>query len=60
MAPKVEHLVNFVRNPTWVSVNFCADKTKDGSNFAYSEEEKERFAKDADAHFAYRRELEAR
>jgi hypothetical protein len=60
MQPKVKKLVNFVRNPTWVSVNFCAEKTLDGSNFKYTEEQKKEFAEDAEAHFKYRRELEAR
>lgn len=43
MQPKVSKLVNYVRNPTWISMNFCADKTKDGGNFAYTEEERRRF-----------------
>lgn len=60
MQPKVAQLVNFVRNPTWVSVNFCAEKTQNGGNFPYTEEEKSHFAEDAAAHFKYRRELEAR
>lgn len=60
MQPEVKHLVNFVRNPTWVSVNFCAEKTHNGSNFKYTEEQKKVFADDAEAHFKYRRELEAR
>lgn len=60
MQPKVSKLVNFVRNPTWISINFLADKTKDGGNFAFTDEEKRRFTEDPDAHFAYRRELEAR
>lgn len=60
MQPKVKQLVNFVRNPTWVSVNFCAEKTHDGSNFKYTEEQKQEFADDSEAHFKYRRELEAR
>lgn len=59
MQPFVEKLVTYIRNPTWISINFCADKTKDGTNFAYSEEEKEKFRKDEAAHFAYRKELEA-
>ncbi|KAK4864375.1 hypothetical protein LT330_009902 [Penicillium expansum] len=59
MQPKVAQLVNFVRNPTWVSVNFCAEKTQNGGNFPYTEEEKAHFAEDAAAHFKYRRELEA-
>lgn len=60
MHSKVSKLVNYVRNPTWISINFCADKTKDGHNFAYTEEEKRRFREDPNAHFALRRELEAR
>lgn len=60
MQPKVAQLVNFVRNPTWISVNFCADKTQDGGNFSYTEEEKTHFAEDTKAHFRYRRELEGR
>lgn len=60
MQPKVSKLVNYVRNPTWISINFCADKTKDGQNFAYTEEERRRFREDPQALFAVRRELEAR
>ena len=60
MQPKVEKLVNFVRNPTWVSVNFCFDKTPDGLNFEYTEEQKNEFASDPKAHFKHRRDLEAR
>lgn len=60
MQPKVEKLVNFVRNPTWVSVNFCADKTPEGLNFAYTDEQKKTFAQDPEALFKLRRELEAR
>ncbi|KAJ5048596.1 hypothetical protein NUH16_007101 [Penicillium rubens] len=60
MQPKVAQLVNFVRSPTWVSVNFCADKTRNGGNFSYTEEEKTHFAQDTKAHFKYRRELEGR
>ncbi|KAJ6132066.1 hypothetical protein N7471_007281 [Penicillium samsonianum] len=57
MQPKVAQLTNFVRNPTWVSVNFCADKTQDGGNFPYTEEEKAHFAEDTEAHFKYRRDV---
>ncbi len=59
MQPKVGKLVNYVRNPTWISVNFCGDKAKDGRNFAYTEEEKQRFRDDPKALFTVRRELEA-
>jgi len=36
MQPKVSKLVTYVRSPTWISVNFCADKAKDGKNFEVS------------------------
>jgi len=58
MQPKVEKLVTYVRNPTWISVNFCADKTKDGRNFDYTEEDKKKFRENPKAHFEYRKELE--
>ncbi|KAL2007466.1 hypothetical protein VTN00DRAFT_8904 [Thermoascus crustaceus] len=58
MHSKVSKLVNYVRNPTWISINYCADKTKDGHNFAYTEEEKRRFREDPKAHFALRKDLE--
>lgn len=60
MQPKVSKLVNYVRNPTWISINFCADKAIDGKNFAYTEEQKQLFREDPKAHFKLRRELEAR
>jgi len=60
MQPKVEKLVNFVRGPTWISVNICADKALDGRNFSYTEEDKKRFREDPKAHLLLRKELEAR
>jgi cation diffusion facilitator CzcD-associated flavoprotein CzcO len=59
MAPKVSQLINYVRNPTWISINFCAEKTIDGKNFKYTEEEKKKFREDPKAHFKLRKELEA-
>jgi hypothetical protein len=58
MAKKAGKLVNYIRNPTWISVNFCADKAQNGKNFAYTEEEKQRFRESPEALFALRRELE--
>lgn len=60
MQPKVARLVNFVRSPTWVSVNFCAEMTASGGNFTFTEEEKKKFEEDPEAHFKYRRGLENR
>jgi cation diffusion facilitator CzcD-associated flavoprotein CzcO len=58
MAHKVSKLVNYVRNPTWISVNLLADHTKDGHNFAYSEDERNKFREDQHAFFEYRKSLE--
>ena len=59
MQPKVSKLVNYIRNPTWISINICADKAIDGKNFVYTEEDKKRFREDPKAHFAHRKELES-
>ncbi|CZR63758.1 related to monooxigenase [Phialocephala subalpina] len=59
MEPKVAKLTNYVRGPTWISINFCADKARDGKNFEYSEGEKKQFREDPKTHFALRKELEA-
>ena len=58
--PKVSRLVNYMRNPTWISPNFAFDPAKGIRNFAYSEEEKAQFRSDPEAFFKYRKELEAR
>jgi hypothetical protein len=58
MADKTARLVNYVRNPTWISVNFLGDHTKDGGNFAYTEEEKKQFAEDPKSFLEYRKKLE--
>lgn len=52
-------MVNYVRGPTWVSINFCADKAVNGKNFEYSEEQKKTFKEDPKAHYKLRKELEA-
>ncbi|KAF2768777.1 putative flavo protein [Teratosphaeria nubilosa] len=58
MAPKTARLVNFVRNPTWISVNFLAQHTKNGGNFEYTEDDKKKFKDDPKAFLEYRKELE--
>ncbi|KAF2498224.1 putative flavoprotein [Lophium mytilinum] len=59
LAPKVQKLVNFVRNPTWISVNIAGDKAIDGHNFKYTEEQKKQFREDPKALFEHGKELEA-
>ncbi len=58
MQPKVSKIVNYCRGPTWISVNFCADKAKDGKNFKYTEEEKMAFREDPKLLYTLRKELE--
>ncbi|GAB1726616.1 hypothetical protein NU195Hw_g8309t1 [Hortaea werneckii] len=58
MAPKTTRLVNYVRNPTWVSINFLAQHAKDGHNFAYSEQDKQKFRENPEAFLEYRKALE--
>lgn len=58
MQPKVSKLINYARNPTWVSINFCAEQTKDGKNFTYTEEQKKKFREDPKAQFEHHKALE--
>lgn len=58
MQPMVAKLVNYVRQPTWISVNFRGEKTPEGVNFEYSDEQKNIWRDDPQAHFEYRKDLE--
>ena len=58
--PKVSKVVNYVRNPTWISINICAEQTKDGHNYPYTVQDKKRFREDPGALFELRRKLETR
>lgn len=60
LQPKAGHLVNYIRHPTWVSVNLCPDITKDGmgGNFQYTEEEKAKFREDPEEFLKYRKFVE--
>ncbi|RAH48748.1 flavin-containing monooxygenase [Aspergillus brunneoviolaceus CBS 621.78] len=60
LQPKAARIVNFIRQPTWVSTNLCPDITPDGmgTNFEYTEEERSRFRNDPAAFLAYRKQVE--
>lgn len=58
MQPDVAQLVNYVRQATWISVNFLAEKTPEGVNFEYSDEQKKIWRENPTAHFDYRWDLE--
>ncbi|KAJ5984731.1 hypothetical protein N7481_006830 [Penicillium waksmanii] len=60
LQPKAAKLVNYIRNPTWVSVNLCPDITKDGmgTNFEYTNEEKDLYRNDPQKYLEYRKRIE--
>lgn len=58
MQPKVEKLVNFVRQPTWISPNFLSEKAVDLVNYTFSEEQKKTWREDQKGFYNYRRDLE--
>lgn len=57
---KAEKLVNYIRHPTWISMNLCGNLTRDGlgTNFEYTAEEKENFQKNPEVFFEYRKTVE--
>jgi cation diffusion facilitator CzcD-associated flavoprotein CzcO len=58
VAKVASHLTNIVRSPTWISAPFVEDLSgAPGSNPAYSEEQKEHFRKNPEAHLKHRHEL---
>lgn len=60
LQPKAAKLINYIRNPTWVSVNLCPDITKDGmgTNFEYTNEEKGLYRNDPQKYLEYRKRIE--
>lgn len=52
------HLTNIVRSPTWISAPFVEDLSgSPGTNPKYTEEQKEAFRKNPQAHLKYRHDL---
>ncbi|TKA66995.1 hypothetical protein B0A49_04490 [Cryomyces minteri] len=62
IAPQIQRtaakVVNYIRSATWVSANFSADFTKDGKNFTYTEEEKQRFRDHPEELYDLRKKIE--
>lgn len=60
LQPKAAKLVNYARHSTWVSMNLCGNLTKDGmgTNFEFTEEEKQKFRDDPEAFLEYRKVVE--
>ena len=47
-----------MRQGTWISRNFLDDKTPEGVNFKFTEEQKKRWREDPKELWAYRKDLE--
>lgn len=63
LEPKVKYIDHYVRGRTWISNGHGAKEIKErtqgtGGNFAYTEEEKDRWENDREAYLEYRRSLE--
>ncbi|KAL3433933.1 hypothetical protein BDV09DRAFT_170944 [Aspergillus tetrazonus] len=60
LQPKASKIVNYIRHPTWISVNIAGDITKDhrGTNFAYTEEEKKLYRENPETFLEYRKYVE--
>lgn len=58
--PKAGKLVNYIRHASWVSPNLCGNLTKDGmgTNFEFTEEEKQKFREDPVEFLKYRKWVE--
>ncbi|KAL2817987.1 hypothetical protein BDW59DRAFT_129793 [Aspergillus cavernicola] len=60
LQPKAGKLVNYIRNPTWISTNLAGDITKDGmgTNFEYTEEERKLYRENPEEFLKYRKYIE--
>lgn len=52
-------LVNYLRNPTWISPNFLAEQFE-GKSLKYTEEKKKELRENPQEHFKMRKRLEHR
>jgi cation diffusion facilitator CzcD-associated flavoprotein CzcO len=53
-------LTTYVRTPTWIFANYASELTKDGTNFAFTEEEKKEFRQNPASLWKFRKEIENR
>ncbi|KAL5620935.1 hypothetical protein FOBRF1_004181 [Fusarium oxysporum] len=51
-------LTTYVRTPTWIFANYASELTKDGKNFAFTEEEKKKFRENPASLWKFRKEIE--
>lgn len=58
MQKTAAHMTTYIRSATWISTNFGAECSKEGKNFAYTEEQKQQFRDDPDKLKKLRKEIE--
>ncbi|KAE8334229.1 hypothetical protein BDV24DRAFT_173606 [Aspergillus arachidicola] len=60
LQPKAVKLVNYIRHATWITPNICGRQTRDGmgTNFQYTEEEKQHFRDNPEELLEYRKSIE--
>ncbi|KAF5722437.1 monooxygenase [Fusarium mundagurra] len=51
-------LTTYVRTPTWIFANYASELTKDGKNFAFTEEEKKKFRENPASLWKFRKAIE--
>ncbi|KAF5651837.1 hypothetical protein F25303_3879 [Fusarium sp. NRRL 25303] len=51
-------LTTYVRTPTWIFANYASELTKDGTNFAFTEDEKREFRENPASLWKFRKEIE--
>ncbi|KAL2419678.1 FAD-binding monooxygenase tazF [Exophiala dermatitidis] len=57
--PEVKDLVTFIRSPTWITAGYAQSKAgPGGSNFHFSEEQKQKFRADPKSYLEYRKDIE--
>jgi len=58
MQKEASSITHYIRSPTWISLIFASQFSPDGKNFAYTDEQKQKF-QDPQENFAYREMLES-
>ncbi|KAM5344687.1 hypothetical protein ACJ41O_010549 [Fusarium nematophilum] len=58
LQPKAAKIVNYIRNPTWISANYVAEVTPEGKNFQYTEQERKEFRENPAKLLEVRKEIE--
>jgi cation diffusion facilitator CzcD-associated flavoprotein CzcO len=55
---KASRIVNYAREPTWISTSFGAEHTPEGTNFTYTEAQKQEFREKPETLHKLRKDIE--